>query len=249
MNQLRHTGYIKKEQEKMSKRYTIANGFLSYLGCMDEVSLCTKGEFIGEKTPHFFPDPLFTTLSIYDKVITPEKFNPFKHEQDLDLQSGVLRRKTSFQLPTTIIEVESIRFVDQEDPHFIYSSFSFSSTNSCTLDLHTGIDTLPFELSDNASVFGDESILSFYDPHQFNYIEKMVDTSFKDKPAAVINNGLNFHYHLSVEAGKVYTVNQYVYVGQEKINHTGLNTKRSEGFKSLLRANKKWWKIKLDKAS
>lgn len=249
MNQLRHTGYIKNDQEKMSKRYTIANGFLSYLGCMDEVSLGIKGEFIGEKNPHFFPDPLYTTLSIYDKVITPDKFNPFKHEQDLDLQSGVLRRKTSYQLPTTIIEVESIRFVDQEDPHFIYSSFSFSSTNPCILDVHSGIDIFPFELGEDSLRFGDESILSIYQPKDPYYIEKMVDTSFKDKPATVVTDGFNFHYHLKVEAGKLYTVNQYVYVGQEKMKHTGLNTKKSEGFKSLLRQNKKWWKIKLDKAS
>ena len=152
---VKETGFNSDHIKYYESVFTLGNGYLGTRGSFEEkLSESTPATFIAglfDKAPdHVTELPNIANWLGIEIVIDGEKVNIkenkiVEHERILDLQSGILYRKTLLQInPNQQIEIVSRRFVSVMDVHLMGIEYNFKiidlSTTKKHLEIYIGFD-------------------------------------------------------------------------------------------------------------
>ncbi len=260
MGLIEHQGYLRKEQVPLGSKLLISNGYIGYRGTLDEynssdfVALNLNGLFDGEtikESVNAF-NPLYTMIRADGIILNPISFRPEYHEISLDTDCGVFRRRTDFHYGGTEIMVKSERFVDQNNKNLIYSKYMFKSNQFIKIELHVGIDTTVWNISEthltHPEITKNENsiyVSAKTKHHQDEVIVGLVyDKNFEAEDSMLEESMSISEFELEPE--KVYTIYKYAGVIHSEENGTEtlknlLAEAKEVGYKALFKKNQAFW--------
>lgn len=144
-------GFKKQNVELNGNKFLLGNGYMGYRGTMEEfskeqlvaVNLLGLYDRVGDmwREPVNAPNGFYTSLSCDGSVLNVLDCNAEEHTQQLDIESGLHRRRTTFSTPAgNMISVKSERFLGLANVHLMCMKYSFKASKRCEIVIETGID-------------------------------------------------------------------------------------------------------------
>ncbi len=146
-------GFYPQEQGLQEAIFSLGNGYLGSRGVMEEIP---EGSYPGTYIAGIYdqseaqtveivncPNPVYFQIYVEGKKLSPDKTKILAHHRTLDLQKGLLLRRTIFQDSRhRRYEYQSLRFFSKNDPHLGVMKVSFVSLDEdVDISVKTGIDT------------------------------------------------------------------------------------------------------------
>ncbi|MFA7560967.1 MAG: hypothetical protein WCY80_02545 [Candidatus Izemoplasmatales bacterium] len=135
---------VLKEQ---NHKYLQANGYLGISGILDELSFNDGAEVVvadhlietkdGQKYLSIF-NPLLTKVFVNGVFLHPEDITPLRHEHSLDIENGLFKRLTTYEVDKVEITIYSERFLDQVENNLFYSRYKVFTSKPCDLEIEHG---------------------------------------------------------------------------------------------------------------
>lgn len=134
---IKEEGYQPEKTEFFGNKFLIGNGYMGYRGTLEEytkkqLKACTLAgvyDKYGDKwrEPVTIPDLLYVS-SCYNKTpLSVLENTPISHEQMIELDKGVHRRNTVFQLGHGKATVKSCRLVSMANQHLMAQKYTISA--------------------------------------------------------------------------------------------------------------------------
>ncbi len=144
------TAYDPQRNTDNGNRYLIANGYMGVRGTLEEftkeqlaaVNLAGMYDQVGDswREPLNAPNPLYVELIADGVKLTVLEQSPAEHELKLHYREGVWYRKTGWYVAKGKVRLESERFADMDNPHYMYQRYAVTADHDCGLCIITGID-------------------------------------------------------------------------------------------------------------
>lgn len=240
---VRENGFRKERITTNSNKFMIGNGYMGYRGTMEEF---TKSELtattlaglydrVGDKwrEPVNAPNGLFTRIQCDGSLLSVLEAEPLEHEQELDMQHGLHRRKTTFSAPRdNRVTVLSERFCSAERLHLIVNRITIHCSKDCELLITTGIDgdvwdingphleRMVGQVEDNCLVMNGWT-------HELNQpvsVVEAIECNFGEKTILTEEQSIYRQIVVQYRAGEKYTFTKYVsiYTGMDEVENTSL---------------------------
>lgn len=154
---LTEVGYHPDRVELNGSRFLLSNGYMGYRGTLEEAEkedlvACTLAGVYDQvgtawREPVNAPNGLYTLLSFNGQPLRPGLIKPAAHQQMLDLQQALHRRRTTFTFAEHSVEIEAERFLSLADPHLMVMAYHFRSAHAGEIVIETGIDADVWDLN------------------------------------------------------------------------------------------------------
>ncbi len=148
--QIKETGFDPRRNEDNGNRFLIGNGYMGVRGTLEEftkeqlVAINLSGIYdkVGDgwREPLNAPNALYALLQADGEVFHIMDRVPAEHELRLDYREAVLYRKTVWATAKGRITLETQRFADMDNPHYLYQYYEVKADYECDLCVTTGID-------------------------------------------------------------------------------------------------------------
>lgn len=99
---IKSSGFVLEQLEALNNKYVLANGYLGISGVMDclkqadhahlKVGGLVMDDVEGKRYISVF-NPLYTAVTANGVLLHPANINPIFHEQSLDIDNGVFRKR------------------------------------------------------------------------------------------------------------------------------------------------------------
>lgn len=147
---LRETGFWPERNEDNGNRFLIGNGYLGVRGTLEEftkeqlaaINLSGIYDQVGDgwREPLNAPNGLYALLQVEGESFHVMERTPAEHELLLNYREGILYRKTAWNTERGSVLLQTERFAEMENPHFLYQRYEVTSDYDCRICVTTGID-------------------------------------------------------------------------------------------------------------
>src|SRR5690606_15754209 len=269
---------IKSQQFDKEKIIHHGNQFLTgnlKLGIRGTLEEFGKNELVGLNIPFLYDqvddkwrepvnafNPLFTQVILDGNILNPLFIEPTYHEQALNLENGLMKRKTEFKLGIKSVTIESERFVSLADYRMIVHKYQVRFNMDSKVYIETGIDSDIWEINgphyENISFQNEDSVLSVTGTTQEKKrcvtVHKKIDAKFKfNKLETFVKDGKILNaVEFDAKKDTVYTFYSYAYVGvdeKEKEIINKLSKYAYKGYDQLLQETSELFKRKWELAN
>lgn len=253
-----------------STKFLLANGYYGYRGTLSEDEskdmvvwnlngIYDQVEDNWRESINAF-NPLFTYIRYHNQKLHPKKTKTKEHSLSLDLDTGLLSRKTIFLVDDVEIEVSAKRFADQIDKNLIHEEYSFRANKDITIGLYQGIDLDIYDISgkhlkDERYQYHNDILHAYGFTQEKNLrvdVMSMIKKDFFAPDKCICeNNKILHHFTVELSAHKNYSINITAAVihsidKQEEILKSKLLTVHS--FEESFSRNVAFWQKKWDVA-
>lgn len=157
MSLITEQGFDKSKIVSNGNKFLLGNGYLGYRGTLDEftsrecVGLNLAGVYDGvagkwRETVNAF-NPFYLVTYVDGEPLTVFSKAQVKHETKLDLQRGIFKRQTVFDVGGKRIELNCERFVNYSEKNNLCSRVRLRSDSDVCLRLKAGVDVNVWELN------------------------------------------------------------------------------------------------------
>ena len=264
--------YDYKNRFISSTKFLLANGYFGYRGTLSEDKATDMAVWnlngvydqVGSEWRESINafNPLFTYIRYQNQVLHPKSVEYKSHSLALDLNNGLLTRKTVFFINDTEIEVTSKRFASQTNLNLIHEEYSFKANKEITIGLYQGIDMDVYDISgkhlEKVDFHNKKGTLHVYGYSQEKQIRvdvlSQIKFDFDCKDCLIVENRKMLrHFTLVLEKDKTYSLSINAGVihsteNQDKKLLDLLNSVSDKTFNELLVENTKFWQEKWVKA-
>lgn len=143
-------GFDKEKIADNGNRFLIGNGYMGIRGTLEEfekeqlvaVNLAGIYDQVGDgwREPLNAPNPLYTVLYVDGEKISVLEKEPKIHKMTLDFRKAVLYRETVFDTKKGAVTIQSARFLNTDNPHFIHAQYEVTCDFEADVKVQTGID-------------------------------------------------------------------------------------------------------------
>ena len=259
MSIIKMHGFVLEDLENINNKFLLANGFIGLTGSLDElrqkdfchlkVNQLTVKEDLKEKYLSVY-NPFYTSIKVNDIILHPENITPKRHTQELDLDKGILKRDTVYEIDGVDIRIYSEKFLDQENFNFLYSKYIFFTSKSIEVELTHGfdvelIDFYKKEIADSKFSIDQDIFLHSALPNHHTTLDMIYsfDRNFRHR-----ENKLNdFHqisYVIKTEEERDYEIIKYAGLsttGDIDSLKEGIKNAKKVGYYGLLEKNNEVW--------
>lgn len=133
--------------KEQNHKYLLANGYLGISGILDELGFSDGANLLvadhiikshdEDKYLSVF-NPLLTKVYANGVFLHPKEIEPKRHEHSLDVDNGVFKRLTTYEVDKVEITIYSERFLDQVENNLFYSQFKVFTNKPCDLEIEHG---------------------------------------------------------------------------------------------------------------
>lgn len=245
---VREEGFHKERITTNSNKFMIGNGYMGYRGTMEEfakteltaTTLAGLYDRVGDKwrEPVNAPNGLSTRIHCEGSLLSVLEVEPLGHEQELDMQNGLHRRKTTFKGPEdNQITVMSERFCSAERLHLIVNKITIDCEKDCELQITTGIDGDVWDINGPhlermVGQVEDNYLVMNAWTHEMNQpvsVVEAIDCDFGEQQIITDEKSIYRQITIQYRAGEKYTLVKYVsvYTGMDEVENTELAAVKS----------------------
>lgn len=264
---IKENNYLYDKRVVTSSKFLLANGYYGYRGTLSEdtskdmVVWNLNGIYdqVGEEWRESINafNPLYTFIEYKGNKLHPHLTEIKNHLLSLDLETGLLLRRTTFIIGEAEIEIESRRFADQNNINLIHEEYEITATKPLNIELYQGIDLNIFDISgkhiERVETQIDNDILSASGITQENKIPIQVisrcKTNFNNKDLPIKDSEkVLHHYSLEMQPHKIYRlsitagVSHSNSIQKDALKQVVLESNFNDAFK----LTKTFWKNKWD---
>lgn len=154
---IRVEGFRVQDIVHNGNRFLIGNGYMGYRGTLEEfradafVGLNLPGVYdqVGDKWRESVnaPNPLFTDVIMNGQRLHSMAMAPTSHMQELEMKTGLHRRKTTYELNGQTVTLLAERFTSMKQEHVLAMKYTVMVTADTDLVIRTGIDHHVWDLN------------------------------------------------------------------------------------------------------
>jgi trehalose/maltose hydrolase-like predicted phosphorylase len=254
-----------------STKFLLANGYYGYRGNLSEdkaedmVAWNLNGVYdqVGENWRESINafNPLFTLIEYQNHPLHPKDTFYKEHQLALNLDNGVLTRKTVFTLADVEIEISSRRFANQTKLNCLHEEYTFKANKAITIILYQGIDLEINDISGKhlekiSCEVTDKTLIATGFSQELNLpvtVASSVTNNFSSSYKTLkSSDSILRKYILELIPNKIYKlwINSGVMHSEPKqsdrLNEV-LNYYRSKDFSEILEENSQFWQEKWKK--
>ena len=157
MKSLKDSGFNAEKIVENGNKFLLGNGYLGYRGTLDEfgakecVALNIAGIYDGvegkwRETVNAF-NPLYMAAYAGDIALDARGERVISHEVELDIERGIFKRKTQFDIDGVTVTLRAERFVNGAVKNNVCSRVTITADRDIHLKLKVGVDTDVWELN------------------------------------------------------------------------------------------------------
>ncbi len=147
---IKEEGFYPEKVEDNGNKFLVGNGYMGIRGTLEEfrkdklvaVNLAGIYDKVGDgwKEPLNAPNGLYTILKVDGIIYSLPEVEPENHMISLDYRKAILMRETAWKCGKGMISLKTERFLDMQNPHFIYSKYAVTLDFQGEVEIITGID-------------------------------------------------------------------------------------------------------------